>query len=135
MTFLYVFYGSLSTSMVMSLYGVGIKESLGTVETFGFRTLSILFAVLMLISAFARKTEKAHYSRRDISLLCFSFIIIISKPIHDGMQSWGTKFFIKNVEYTPTFISQPYLDQYKTVIGPFISSISIFIQSEVDKKI
>lgn len=48
--FIYQKYGGLSTSMVMSTFGVGLSVSLGTVQTFGLKFLAGFLFLLFALS-------------------------------------------------------------------------------------
>ncbi|EFF0542600.1 hypothetical protein CCV26_004862, partial [Escherichia coli] len=130
--FIYQKYGGLSTSMVMSTFGVGLSVSLGTVQTFGLKFLVGFLFILFVISLLSIKIPKACYSIKERVVLTVCLILILSKPVFDGISFWGAKFFINNLEYSPTFISQPYIDQYKIFFGPLISSVSIIAENIVD---
>ena len=127
--FIYQKYGGLSTSMVMSTFGVGLSVSLGTVQTFGLKFLVGFLFILFVISLLSIKIPKACYSIKERVVLTVCLILILSKPVFDGISFWGAKFFINNLEYSPTFISQPYIDQYKIFLvlsfPQFLSSLKI----------
>lgn len=131
--FIYLYYGSLSTSMVMSSFGVGITESISMISTFGTGFLFFILVVLFLSSVITIKSKRAMYSRNTVLTLMFMFLLSLIKPIADGINAWGGVFYLNNVEYKPTFISQPYLDQYKSVVGAVISASSILTESVIDK--
>ena len=56
--FIYQKYGGLSTSMVMSTFGVGLSVSLGTVQTFGLKFLVGFLFILFALSLFLLKYQK-----------------------------------------------------------------------------
>lgn len=130
--FIYSKFGGLSTSMIMSMFGVGISLSLGIIKTFGIKFVAIVIAAVLLLSIVTINTPKAKYSRFDKMLLAFTFLFVISKPIFDGANLWGWKFFIKNLQYTPTMISQPYIDEYKILIGPLLSTATILAEDAIN---
>lgn len=130
--FIYTKYGGLSTSMIMAMFGVGLSLSIGTIKTFGVKFIAIIIAAILLISLVTINSPKAKYSRIEKYILGLAFLFVVSKPIFDGISFWGGKFFFKNLQYTPTMISQPYIDEYKILIGPLVSAAAILVEDAIN---
>ena len=122
--------GSISTSMIMAALGVSLKASMGTLNTLSLSVL-LFSGLLIIITLFLiLKGEVAHYSRNEGLAYITTLLIILSLPIFQGIKEWGRHFFINNIKYAPTFISQDYLDNYKLFWGEFISA-TLVISEEI----
>lgn len=125
-------YGDISTSMVMSTLGVNLGVSYGTIKTFGLSFLLLFLFVLCLTIFLAINISHANYSRKERTILIVAIFILLGKPISNGINEWGLQFYANNIKYSPTFISQPYLDQYKILFGITISALSIYSENAVN---
>lgn len=125
-------YGDISTSMIMSVIGVNAAVSMGTVKTFGVSFALLFISILSILLFLTINISKARYSLKEKFLLIFTILILLCKPLLDGGKHWGYKFYLNNIKYSPTFVSQPYLDQFKIFFGPVISAISVYTENALN---
>lgn len=124
--------GSISTSMIMATLGVSLKASMGTLNTLSF-SVFLFSGLLITISIFLiLKGETAHYSRNEGVIYIITLLIVLSLPIFRGVKEWGGHFFTNNIKYSPTFISQDYLDNYKLFWGEFISATLVIAEDIIN---
>ncbi|EBW6364077.1 hypothetical protein DPU24_25455 [Salmonella enterica subsp. enterica serovar Oranienburg] len=128
-TISYLRFGDMTTSMVMASVGVGFHAILGTVKSLGWPVifLFILSCIVVIFISFYTPMAKYSIARKcSITILLVIFLII---PMTEGIKNWGWRFYFNNIRYSPSFISQDYLNNFKIVFGYMVSLVSIYTEN------
>ncbi|HGG5186161.1 TPA: phosphoethanolamine transferase, partial [Salmonella enterica subsp. enterica serovar Chester] len=125
----YLRFGDMTTSMVMASVGVGLYAILGTLKSLGWPVISLFILSCVVVIFISFYTPIAKYSIAKKYSMIILLIIFLIIPMTDGIKSWGWRFYFNNLRYSPSFISQDYLNNFKIFFGYMISLGSIYTEN------
>ncbi|ECQ3651124.1 phosphoethanolamine transferase [Salmonella enterica] len=128
-TISYLNYGDLTTSMVMASVGVSIYTVIGTIKALGGYIIFLTLLAYIITTIIVLHTPRAKYSKKNKVVITILLIISLIIPLANGARDWGWRFYLNNIKYSPSFISQSYLDNYKIFFGYIISVASIYVEN------